>query len=246
MDSHQPGIPACQVDGHADHTGNGKGQPGTLAVSVQKQREQEVQKQNAAQEPFAHTGKILPYPSGGDCKVIQAQNGQNQRHGSGTGIVSRPGDKTDGKTDDPGQPEHGIYGPDPLFIESGGFKVLGSGVTQRSARNDEKQGGAKVAQINTERQRTGKQFVGQGEVPGHRGIEMDDKNADQSHSADEIQIKKPGSFHSLISLRESNVCFILRASILVVPGMVSRGRAAACRISLAAAACSTSATSALK
>ena len=61
MYSYQAVIPALHMEGDTDEQ---RYRPG------QQKREQQVQKQDAAEEPLAYTGEIHTHPAGGHGEVI--------------------------------------------------------------------------------------------------------------------------------------------------------------------------------
>ena len=77
--------------------------------------------------------------------------------------------------------------------------LAGAGILQRCAGNHKEQRGAKVPQIDVKGQHTAEQFGRQCKIPGNGSIEMNDQNAHQRHSADEIQIKQSLFFHRALS-----------------------------------------------
>ena len=60
MYSYQAVIPALHMEGDADEQCYDPGQHRGLAQSPLQKREQQVQKQDAAEEPLAYTGESIP------------------------------------------------------------------------------------------------------------------------------------------------------------------------------------------
>ena len=70
MYSYQAVIPALHMEGDADEQCYDPGQHRGLAQSPLQKREQQIQKQDAAEEPLAYTGEIHTHPAGGHGEVI--------------------------------------------------------------------------------------------------------------------------------------------------------------------------------
>ena len=70
MHCDQTRIPAQQMDRNTHRKGDAPGQPDISAQRPLQQREQQIQKQDAAEEPLAYTGEIHPHPAGGHGEVI--------------------------------------------------------------------------------------------------------------------------------------------------------------------------------
>ena len=79
MHCDQTRIPAQQMDWNTHRKGDAPGQPDISAQRPLQQREQQIQKQDAAEEPLSHAGKIHTDPARCHGKVIQPKEGQHQR-----------------------------------------------------------------------------------------------------------------------------------------------------------------------
>ena len=205
MDCYQAGIPPHVMHRQAGRQHYGPSQQRLFAQPPAQQWEQQIQKQDTAQEPLAHAGKIHRDPARGLSKIIQPQDRQQQAGRFGCGIIPRLCDKTDGKKYTPRQPEHGVNRLGTLLVKARQIERLsslaGAGILQRRAGNHKEQRGAKVPQIDVKGQHTAEQFGRQCKIPGNGSIEMNDQNAHQRHGADEIQIKQALFFHRALSFR---------------------------------------------
>ena len=173
MYSYQAVIPALHMERDADEQCYDPGQHRGLAQSPLQKREQQVQKQDAAEEPLAYTGEIHTHPASGHGKVVETQKGQHQRDGLGPGVVAGLTEEADGKADHPCQPEQWEHRLGPLLVKLPRALFRRDSERQRCARHDKKQRRAEITEVNALHQRAGEQLVRQGEIPGNGGVEVD-------------------------------------------------------------------------
>ena len=178
------------MEGDADEQRYRPGQHRGLAQSPLQKREQQVQKQDAAEEPLAHTGKVCSDPARGNGKVVEPQKRQHQRDGPGPAEAAGVRHKPIAEHYEPREPEQRVDSPRAPFVKLRWVLLRRDGQRQRCAGHNEKQRGAEISQINAQRKRAGKELVRQCKIPRDRRVEMHDQDADQRCGTDKIKIKQ--------------------------------------------------------